>query len=70
MILNRFKKKRERKINQNQFLKETLKKQLNSISETLQMGSLYKNCDESISNVLFNQIGILLLCSEEIKKLL
>ncbi|RGH54533.1 hypothetical protein DW863_03090 [Coprobacillus sp. AM37-9BH] len=70
MILNRFKKKRERKINQNQFLKETLKKQLNSISETLQMVSLYKNCDESISNVLFNQIGILLLCSEEIKKLL
>lgn len=42
MILNRFKKKRERKINQNQFLKETLKKQLNSISETLQMVSLYK----------------------------
>ena len=70
MILNRFKKKRERKINQNQFLKETLKKQLNSISETLQMVSLYKNCDESNSNVLFNQIGILLLCSEEIKKLL
>jgi len=69
MILNRFKKKRERKINQNQFLKETLKKQLNSISETLQMVSLYENCDESISNVLFNQIGIVLLCSEEIEKL-
>lgn len=69
MILNRFKKKRERKINQNQFLKKILKKQLNSIAETLQMVSLYENCDESISNVLFNQIGIVLLCSEEIEKL-
>lgn len=50
-------------------INDTLQKQLESVAETLQMMYLDKECPEDIAKILFNQIGILTLCSEEIKSM-
>lgn len=50
-------------------INDTLQKQLESVAETLQMMNLDKECPEDIAKILFNQIGILTLCSEEIKSM-
>lgn len=50
-------------------INDALKKQLESVAETLQMIYLDKECPEDIAKILFNQIGILTLCSEEIKSM-
>ena len=50
-------------------INDTLQKQLVSVAETLQMMYLDKECPKDIAKILFNQIGILTLCSEEIKSM-
>ena len=49
----------------NEFLKDTLFKQIDSIAETLQIIALNKDCNKSISKILFNQIGNVLLLKDE-----
>ena len=49
----------------NEFLKDTLFEQIDSIAETLQIIALNKDCNKSISKILFNQIGNVLLLKDE-----
>ena len=49
----------------NEFLKDTLFKQIDSIAETLQIIALNKDCNKSISKIFFNQIGNVLLLKDE-----
>lgn len=43
-------------------------KQLESVIETLQMIYMDKECPKYISNILYNQIGILVFTCDELKQ--
>lgn len=43
-------------------------KQLESVTETLQMIYMDKECPEYISNILYNQIGILVFTCDQLKQ--
>ena len=43
-------------------------KQLESVTETLQMIYMDKECPEYISNILYNQIGILVFTCDYLKQ--
>lgn len=51
-------------------LERGIKKQLESLGETLQMVYLNKECPQDIANILFNQIGIAIMCSKELDQYL
>lgn len=42
-------------------------KQLESVTETLQMIYMDKECPKYISNILYNQIGILVFTCDQLK---
>lgn len=43
-------------------------KQLESVTETLQMIYMDKECPKYISNILYNQIGILVFTCDQLKQ--
>ena len=51
-------------------IKTSINKQLESIAETLQMIYFNKDCPKHISSILYNQIGIIVLCNQQINDLL
>ena len=50
-------------------LKKGMKNQLESATVTLQLVHQSDDCPESISKILYNQIGALVFCNEELDKL-
>ena len=50
-------------------LKKGIKKQLESAIVTLQLIHQYEECPKNISKMLYNQIGVLVFCNEELDKL-
>ena len=50
-------------------LKKGIKKQLESAIVTLQLIHQYEECPKNISKMLYNQIGALVFCNEELDKL-
>ena len=52
-----------------ELLKKGIKKQLESAIVTLQLIHQHEECPESISKMLYNQIGVLVFCNEELAKL-
>ena len=52
-----------------ELLKKGIKKQLESAIVTLQLIHQHEECPENISKMLYNQIGVLVLCNEELDKL-
>ena len=50
-------------------LKKGIKNQLESATVTLQLVHQSDDCPESISKILYNQIGALVFCNEELDKL-
>lgn len=51
-------------------IKTSINKQLESVAETLQMIYFNKDCPKHISSILYNQIGIVVLCNQQINDLL
>ena len=52
-----------------ELLKKGIKNQLESATVTLQLVHQSEECPENISKVLYNQIGALVFCKEELDKL-
>ena len=52
-----------------ELLKKGIKKQLESAIVTLQLIHQHEECPEIISKMLYNQIGVLVFCNEELDKL-
>lgn len=52
-----------------ELLKKGIKKQLESAIVTLQLIHQHEECSENISKMLYNQIGVLVFCNEELDKL-
>lgn len=52
-----------------ELLKKGIKKQLESAIVTLQLIHQHEECPENISKMLYNQIGELVFCNEELDKL-
>ena len=52
-----------------ELLKKGIKKQLESAIVTLQLIHQHEECPENISKMLYNQIGVLVFCNEELDKL-
>lgn len=52
-----------------EMLKKGIKNQLESVAVTLQLIHQNKECPENLSKVLYNQIGALVFCNEELDKL-
>lgn len=52
-----------------ELLKKGIKKQLESAIVTLQLIHQHEECPENISKKLYNQIGVLVFCNEELDKL-
>ena len=52
-----------------ELLKKGIKNQLESATVTLQLIHQSEECPENISKVLYNQIGALVFCNEELDKL-
>lgn len=52
-----------------ELLKKGIKKQLESAIVTLQLIHQHEECLENISKMLYNQIGVLVFCNEELDKL-
>ena len=52
-----------------ELLKKGIKKQLESAIVTLQLIHQYEECPKNISKMLYNQIGVLVFCNEELDKL-
>ena len=52
-----------------ELLKKGIKKQLESAIVTLQLIHQHEECTENISKMLYNQIGVLVFCNEELDKL-
>lgn len=52
-----------------ELLKKGIKKQLKSAIVTLQLIHQHEECPENISKMLYNQIGVLVFCNEELDKL-
>ena len=52
-----------------ELLKKAIKKQLESAIVTLQLIHQHEECPENISKMLYNQIGVLVFCNEELDKL-
>lgn len=52
-----------------ELLKKGIKKQLESAIVTLQLIHQHEECPENISKMLYNQIGALVFCNEELDKL-
>ena len=50
-------------------LKKGMKNQLESATVTLQLVHQSDDCPENISKILYNQIGALVFCNEELDKL-
>ena len=50
-------------------LKKGIKNQLESATVTLQLVHQSDDCPENISKILYNQIGALVFCDEELDKL-
>ena len=50
-------------------LKKVIKNQLESATVTLQLIHQHEECPENISKMLYNQIGVLVFCNEELDKL-
>ena len=50
-------------------LKKGIKNQLESATVTLQLVHQSDDCPENISKILYNQIGALVFCNEELDKL-
>ena len=53
-----------------ELLKKGIKKQLESAIVTLQLIHQYEECPKNISKMLYNQIGVLVFCNEELDKIL
>lgn len=53
-----------------ELLKKGIKKQLESAIVTLQLIHQYEECPKNISKMLYNQIGVLVFCNEELDKTL
>lgn len=51
-------------------IKTSINKQLESVAETLQMIYFNKDCPKHISSILYNQIGNIILCNQQINDLL
>lgn len=61
----------KKNINKNkELIKTSINKQLESVAETLQMIYYNKDCPKNISSILYNQIGIIVLCNQQINDLL
>lgn len=52
-----------------ELLKKGIKKQLESAIVTLQLIHQHEEYPENISKMLYNQIGVLVFCNEELDKL-
>ena len=52
-----------------ELLKKGIKKQLESAIVTLQLIHQYEECPKNICKMLYNQIGVLVFCNEELDKL-
>ena len=52
-----------------ELLKKGIKKQLEAAIVTLQLIHQHEECPENISKMLYNQIGVLVFCNEELDKL-
>ena len=52
-----------------ELLKKGIKKQLESATVILQLVHQSDDCPENISKILYNQIGVLVFCNEELDKL-
>ena len=52
-----------------ELLKKGIKKQLESAIVTLQLIHQHEECPENISKMLYNQIGVLVFCNEELDQL-
>lgn len=52
-----------------ELLKKGIKNQLESATVTLQLVHQSEECPENISKVLYNQIGAVVFCKEELDKL-
>ena len=52
-----------------ELLKKGIKKQLESAIVTLQLIHQHEECPENIAKMLYNQIGVLVFCNEELDKL-
>ena len=52
-----------------ELLKKGIKKQLESAIVTLQLIHQYEECPKNIYKMLYNQIGVLVFCNEELDKL-
>ncbi len=50
-------------------LKKVIKNQLESATVTLQLIHQSEECPENISKIIYNQIGALVFCNEELDKL-
>ena len=62
-------KKLEKIINNKKIIEKGIKDQLESVTSTLQMIQQSDDCPENISKILYNQIGALVFCNEELDKL-